>query len=247
MEHNQPTPFSEPLGPYGDQRSWHEKFHEFALDKNHLVRSCDLEIAREVTKMAGHSNIEIAKLVKSVFERLESYGLRLPNPKFLLGKDPEGTPSLLTVVDKIDGVNFDDIEPLPIGDQERYRDILDQLCCTVYQYIADSIDRDLPYYDDFNEGQFMLGTGPKDHDPQIYFVDLGPSILNPEGQAPRDVERWRVRSIVDPINMILSFEEKLGGLKLEKARVKAKQLSGRFNPKGFYSKGHLAEIKPSLR
>lgn len=164
------TPFAEELNPANfETRTVALKTLESHPDK--LVREHIMLEDQNLAKLEK-SAVEGKKL----FEKMsEKYGIKVVEMDFVIGKNDEGTPTLFTIVDKVNGESLEKIQELPA----EAADEIESLYISLGTHYYDAWEKNEKYWADFQDDQFVYGSKEREQEKHFYLVDVGAQFYLP--------------------------------------------------------------------
>ncbi len=168
-------PFKEPLVKSDVGEKEEDKLKEFENNPNKIVRKITLD---EIIYRFSDENInliEAAVNAVKLFKELEDkYHINVP-ANFLIGKDENNRDALYSIVDKIDGKNFCNLELTDIDNKEIFNKELEDLFVNLIHYYRDKYKDQAYYLSDIGKvSQFMYGLINNKQGQHIYLVDTDP-------------------------------------------------------------------------
>lgn len=202
----------EPIAGLGEtiKRDPISEIRKLENNPDKLVRSVDFHFGEPDTNIA----MERCRKARELFDELKKYGVRLPNPEFVLGRTPSGKIRIYTVVDKIYGK-----ELLRLNKEEiqRLADELDSLFTALIAYYEDKYEHGGDFLADITERkQFMYGHKIGEEKQFLYLVDVDPFYYTDNGDTAS--RGHQLEKIATDIHAEINAAEHGENIKLENAR-----------------------------
>ena len=167
--------------------------------------------------------ISLLKHANTFYDNLrKNYHINIPETDDpLLEKNENGTTTVITIVDRIDGQAVTDIKSLP----EANKDKIDLMLSGLTDHYIDAYKNNGEYLWDLTKSQFMYGHTKKNPEDSlsadIWLADVDPTISQyKKGEENANYELF-IRLGRDSLKLIKEIESKFPeGAKLEKARQK---------------------------
>lgn len=223
------TPFRRKLW-YAEHRDHNDILRQIPDFPNKVVRVQSLEralgsVAWDLIKNASKRQQvgEYLKVFNANKERLrelrDKYGIAVPDIDLILGKDDKGKEAVFMVVDKIEGDNLTEIDKFPPGTASQF----DVFFAALFQYLLDANRDKFPVLSDIGHlFQYVYGHRAGKNGKSIYLVDVEPALCYPR-ESHFGQTLWIMAS--ELISGMNSVEERLGGIKLKRAREKLNEVS----------------------
>lgn len=108
---------------------------------------------------------------EALFEKMRAeYGIKVVSMKSLRETNKEGSETIFTIVDKIEGQNLSEVELLP----DEAREDLESLYVSLGQHYLDAWKQGQPYWGDGRSDQFVYGTKNREAEKHFYLTDIDP-------------------------------------------------------------------------
>jgi hypothetical protein len=168
-----------------DVRGPSSKFFSLPGHQELVVRKIeDLTIKEEEDgKKTATASIEHWTKQAQLFQNFaERYGIKMAKTNYLFGNDPEfrsnvpkaSSPALLAVSERISGESLNAMKEV----DEKAEAEIDAMFSGLFSSLHDSYKENGYSWGDFGNWQMMYGTAPKENEPHVYIVDIGPQMTN---------------------------------------------------------------------
>lgn len=188
---------------------------EFESRKDKVIRIADID---ELRSNLGNLEYEelLGDLKASLAAFAETYGCKLPNPQWVVGKNEKDKEVIYGITDKIEG---NDLVSLAKKDPKQTEELIENHFLSVVTYLSSVRENGDMYLSDINKPeQFVYGKAAGDQKDQIYLVDVDPHLAMYDPRNPLNPDNREFYIDIDELIEELIKTEVVLGFQLEKSR-----------------------------
>jgi len=177
---------------------------------------------------------DLTKKARAFQNFLSRYGIRMAETSYFFGNDPrfvpsltrkqekasdvkEEDPSLMSITEKIEGRNLDDMDAF----DDKMDEEIDFMYAGVFSGIFDSYNENGFWWSDYGNKQAVWGTRKHEKEPHLFIVDVDPAMKRWKDLSPDFQEKVFWNEVLWVFSQMKESEKKLRGKKREFEKARA--------------------------